>query len=48
MYRLWYYIGKNSKWNYKVYRIWSSIGKLFNWDKRVELEYDKRRRITLP
>jgi len=41
MYKIWYWFGKNSKWNYKVYRIWSSIGKLFNWDKRVELEYDK-------
>ena len=38
MYRLWYWFGKNSKWNYKIYRIWKSIGELFNWDKRVELE----------
>jgi len=38
MYKVWYWFGKNSKWNYKIYRIWKSIGELFNWDKRVELE----------
>jgi len=38
MYKVWYWFGKNSKWNYKIYKIWKSIGELFCWDKRVELE----------
>ena len=41
MYKVWYWFGKNSKWNYKIYKLWKSIGVLFRWDKRVELEYDK-------
>ena len=41
MYKIWYWFGKNSKWNYKIYMLWKSIGKLFHWDKRVELEYDE-------
>ena len=40
MYKLWYWFGKNCKWNYKIYRIWKSIGKLFYWDNRLEIEID--------
>tara|TARA_B100001996_G_scaffold381201_1_gene370155 strand:+ start:2354 stop:2521 length:168 start_codon:yes stop_codon:yes gene_type:complete len=36
MYRLWYWFGKNGKWNYNIYRIWKSIGMFFGWDKRLE------------
>ena len=39
MYRLWYYIGKNSKWNYKIYRIWSKVGRYFKWDKKLPNKY---------
>ena len=40
MYKVWYWFGKNFKWNYQIYRIWKSIGELFYWERRLEIEID--------